>query len=70
MNANVIDIINDRLIDLAGHGKLLSTMSSREGRGLGCEVLDALHTAGYVVLRVPVAGSVTMLLPDTEEADQ
>ena len=45
-------------------------MSSREGRGLGYEVLDALHTAGYVVLRVPVAGSVTMLLPDTEEADQ
>ncbi len=64
----ILDIINDRLIDLAGHGKLLSTMASREGRGLGYEVLDALHTAGYVVMQLPVTGSVTMLLP--EEADQ
>ena len=60
MSANIIDIINDRLIDLAGHGKLLSTMASREGCGLGYEVLDALHASGYVVLP----------LPDTKDADQ
>ena len=53
MSDDIIDTINDPLIDLAGHGKLLSTMASKKGRGLAHEVLSALDAAGYAIVELP-----------------
>lgn len=51
MSDDIIDTINDRLLDLAGHGLLLSTMASEKGRGLALEVLAALRERYAVVER-------------------
>jgi len=51
--SDVTETINDRILDLAGTGKLLSTMASQEGRGVALEILDALHAAGYIIVEKP-----------------
>ena len=48
---DIIETVNDRLLDLAGHGLLLSTMASERGRGLALEVLAAIRERYAIVDR-------------------